>query len=87
MNSNTCKFSFAIILEANKLALSEGIYVSSTFVSKYRAVGVHKANKADRIACARTGWKVRYVTGRVEDKCRRAWRDLLSQSVINISAV
>ncbi|KAM3182261.1 hypothetical protein ACTXT7_012747 [Hymenolepis weldensis] len=30
--------------------------------------GVHKADKVDRITCARTGWKVRYVTSRVENK-------------------
>ncbi|KAM3181415.1 hypothetical protein ACTXT7_014426, partial [Hymenolepis weldensis] len=49
-------------------------------------VRVHNTNKADRIACARTGWEVQYVTGRVEDKCRRACKDLLSQSTINIPA-
>ncbi|KAM3175414.1 hypothetical protein ACTXT7_008560 [Hymenolepis weldensis] len=48
--------------------------------------GVHKANKADRITCARTGWKVRYVTGRIENKRGRACRDLLCQSVIKIPA-
>ncbi|KAM3171279.1 hypothetical protein ACTXT7_016933, partial [Hymenolepis weldensis] len=29
---------------------------------------LHKANRTDRITCARTGWKVRYATGRVENK-------------------
>ncbi|KAM3182919.1 hypothetical protein ACTXT7_011384 [Hymenolepis weldensis] len=36
--------------------------------STVKPCGVHKANKVDRITCARTGWKVRYVTGRAEDK-------------------
>ncbi|KAM3185471.1 hypothetical protein ACTXT7_006278 [Hymenolepis weldensis] len=48
--------------------------------------GVHKANKTDQIMCARTDWEMRYVTGRVENKCRRTCRDLLSQSVIKIPA-
>ncbi|KAM3180908.1 hypothetical protein ACTXT7_015392, partial [Hymenolepis weldensis] len=48
--------------------------------------GAHKANKADRITCARTGWKVHYVIGRVENKRGRACRDLLSQSAIKIPA-
>ncbi|KAM3172627.1 hypothetical protein ACTXT7_014157 [Hymenolepis weldensis] len=48
--------------------------------------GVHKVNKADRIKCARTGWKVRYVTGRIENKRGRACRYLLSQSALKIPA-
>ncbi|KAM3171610.1 hypothetical protein ACTXT7_016283 [Hymenolepis weldensis] len=30
--------------------------------------GVHKTNKADRITCAKIGWKVWYVTGGAENK-------------------
>ncbi|KAM3177678.1 hypothetical protein ACTXT7_004060 [Hymenolepis weldensis] len=63
-----------------------GLSLPEKYSDKY-VYEAHNANKADRITCARTGWKVRYVTGHVEDKCRRACRDLLSQSVINISAV
>ncbi|KAM3171383.1 hypothetical protein ACTXT7_016728 [Hymenolepis weldensis] len=50
------------------------------------ACGVRNANKADRITCARTGWKVPYVTGRVEDKRGRVCRGHLNQSAINTPA-
>ncbi|VUZ54273.1 unnamed protein product, partial [Hymenolepis diminuta] len=46
--------------------------------------GVHNANKADRTTCAGTFWEVRYVTGRIENRCGRVCRDLLNQSAIKI---
>ncbi|KAM3171702.1 hypothetical protein ACTXT7_016090 [Hymenolepis weldensis] len=59
---------------------------SESSLTALASCGVHKANKADRITCARTGWKVRYVTGRIENKCGRACRDLLNHLAIKIPA-
>ncbi|VUZ39428.1 unnamed protein product [Hymenolepis diminuta] len=48
--------------------------------------GVHNANKADGITCARTFREVRYVTREVENKRGRVCGDLFNQSAIKIPA-
>ncbi|VUZ55251.1 unnamed protein product, partial [Hymenolepis diminuta] len=49
--------------------------------------GVHNANKADRITCARARHeKCEHVTGRVVIKHGRVCRDLSNQSAIKIPA-
>ncbi|KAM3178634.1 hypothetical protein ACTXT7_002190 [Hymenolepis weldensis] len=65
---------------------SRKVKVKEKHIENYYKCGVHKANKADRITYARTSWKVRYVTGCIENKRGHACRDLLSQSAIKIPA-